>query len=187
MRRLEKLVEHRRADSGQPPAGVREHDDAAALLEKPVLRERGERGAMPGPPVGIGAKGGGRGGEVHGAVAHDALDDVRPHPILARPLRPSRSEMTESSLMLASSNVFCSRWVWLAFSRTSCLRVRMSVRIASVAASGTKLARISPWARSSASQAASVMSVLRPGTFLTCAAFARISLNPPSSKTCQTG
>ena len=65
--------------------------------------------------------------------------------------------------------------------------VRRRVRIASVAASGTKLARISPCASSSASQAASATSVLRPGTFLTCAAFARISPNPPSSSTCQTG
>jgi hypothetical protein len=38
--------------------------------------------------------------------------------------------------------------------------------------SGTKLPRTSPCASSSANQVASLTSVLRPGTFLTCAAFA---------------
>src|SRR5215469_2117018 len=49
--------------------------------------------------------------------------------IILRPDRPITSEMTESSLMLASSRVFCSRWTWRLASRTSCLRVRNRSRI----------------------------------------------------------
>src|SRR5262249_16926981 len=52
---------------------------------------------------------------------------IRPW-IIARPLRPMTSDRTESSLMLASSSVFCRRWTWLVFSRTSCLRVRSNPR-----------------------------------------------------------
>src|SRR3954470_13891535 len=44
--------------------------------------------------------------------------------IILRPVGPMMSEISESSLMLASSSVFCSLWTWLLFSRTSCLRVR---------------------------------------------------------------
>src|SRR5689334_25292550 len=40
---------------------------------------------------------------------------------------------------------------------------------------------------SSAIQAASLTSVLRPGTFLTCAALARTSSSSPSDSTCHTG
>src|SRR4030088_3235873 len=54
-------------------------------------------------------------------------------------------------------------------------------------ASGTKLARIRPCANSSASHIASLTSVLRPGTFFTCAAFANTNANSPSSKMCHTG
>ena len=56
---------------------------------------------------------------------------------IVRPLLPTMSATTELSLMLASSSVFCSRWIWLAFSRTSCLRVRSSARISCVSDSGT--------------------------------------------------
>src|SRR6266446_9916605 len=66
--------------------------------------------------------------------------------IIARPLRPMTSDRTDSSLMLASSKVFCRRWTWLAFSRTSCLRVRSNPRSSWIAGPGTKLARISPCA-----------------------------------------
>jgi hypothetical protein len=89
--------------------------------------------------------------------------------------------------MLASSSVFCSRCTWLARSRTSCLRVRSSARRAWVGASGTKLARTRPWASRSASQVASATSVLRPGTFFTCAALASTKAKSPSPSTCQTG
>src|SRR6266576_5447552 len=64
--------------------------------------------------------------------------------MIARPLRPITSESTDSSLMLASSNVFCRRCTWLAFSRTSCLRVRSSPRSSWISGPGTKLARIAP-------------------------------------------
>ena len=40
--------------------------------------------------------------------------------IIARPLMPITSVITESNLMFASSSVFCTRRMWLAFSRTSC-------------------------------------------------------------------
>ena len=86
------------------------------------------------------------------------------------------SVSTEASLRLASSSVFWMRWTWEACSRTSCLRVRSRSRIARVPASGTKLGRIRPCASRSESQTASATSVLRPGTFFTCAALARISV-----------
>jgi hypothetical protein len=97
------------------------------------------------------------------------------------------SVSTEASLRLASSSVFCRRCKWPDCSRTNCLRERSRARIAWVIASGTKLGRTSPWASRSASQAASATSVLRPGTFFTCAALARISTRSPSDSTCQTG
>jgi hypothetical protein len=49
------------------------------------------------------------------------------------------------------------------------------------------LGRISPWAIRSASQAASLASVLRPGTFLTWAALAKTSANSRSDRMCHTG
>src|SRR5262249_30008116 len=67
----------------------------------------------------------------------------------------------------------------------SCLRVRVRSRNAWIGAGGTKLARISPWASRSASQSASVTSLLRPGTLRTAAALASTSSQRPSS-TCQT-
>ena len=89
--------------------------------------------------------------------------------------------------MLASSSVFCTRCTWLDCSRTNCLRVRSRLRISCVCVSGTKLARIRPCANNSASHIASLTSVLRPGTFFTCAAFANTNANSPSSKMCHTG
>src|SRR5262245_18627306 len=52
----------------------------------------------------------------------------------------------ESSLMLASSSVFCVCKMWLDFSRTNCFLVRSNVHISWVELSGTKLARIGPCA-----------------------------------------
>ena len=60
-------------------------------------------------------------------------------------------------------------------------------RASPASASGTKLPRIRPCASSSASQVASFTSVLRPGTFFTCAALASASSNSPSARMCQTG
>jgi hypothetical protein len=48
--------------------------------------------------------------------------------MIVRPLVPMMSEITESSLILASSRVFCRRWTWLVRSRESCLRVRKRPR-----------------------------------------------------------
>jgi hypothetical protein len=67
------------------------------------------------------------------------------------------------------------------------LRVRIRLRMSWVGVSGTKLARIRPCANNSASHIASLTSVLRPGTFFTCAAFANTNTNSPSSKMCHTG
>ena len=75
----------------------------------------------------------------------------------------------------------------LVLSCTSCLRVRNRPRSSCVAPSGTKLARIRPWARRSDCQAASLTSLLRPGTFFTCRALASTSSTSPSLRMCQTG
>ena len=45
---------------------------------------------------------------------------------------------------------------------------------------GTKLERSSPWQSKSAIHSASFTSVLRPGTFLMCCAFATTISNAPS-------
>src|SRR5262249_12294461 len=54
-------------------------------------------------------------------------------------------------------------------------------------ASGTKLGRIRPCANRSEIQSESLTSLLRPGTFLMCAAFASTSLKSSSDNMCQTG
>src|SRR5438094_389758 len=51
---------------------------------------------------------------------------------------------------------------------------------------GTKLLRISPWAKRSAIQVASLTSLLRPGMLRMCMALARTSSKSPSRR-CQTG
>ncbi len=107
--------------------------------------------------------------------------------IMRRPESPMTSVMSESSLMLASSSVFCIRWIWLVCSRTSCLRARMNERSSWSSSSGTKLALIRPQATKSAIHMASLTSVLRPGTFLMCAALATISSKAPSLRMFQTG
>src|SRR5215216_616677 len=56
-----------------------------------------------------------------------------------------------------------------------------------MAAGGTKLPRSSPCSNSSASQAASATSVLRPGRILTCRALTSSSWKLRSSNTCHTG
>ena len=89
--------------------------------------------------------------------------------------------------MLASSSVFWIRWMWLVCSRVSCLRARSSERSSWIASSGTKLGLISPQATRSAIHVASFTSVLRPGTFLMCAALATISSNAPSLRMFPTG
>jgi hypothetical protein len=94
---------------------------------------------------------------------------------------------TESSLMLASAKVRWIRWTCRVCSRTNCLRVRVSARSSCSSSSGTKLALISPQANRSAIHIASFMSVLRPGTFLMCAAFATTSSNSPAARIFHTG
>ena len=66
----------------------------------------------------------------------------------------------------------------------SCLRVRSNVRTSCVGLSGTKLGRIRPCANRSDTQSASFTSLLRPGTFLTCAA-AGTNAKSPSDKMCE--
>src|SRR4051794_21537268 len=78
---------------------------------------------------------------------------------MARPLWPMMSERTEPSLRLVACSSLSMRCTWLAFSRVSCLRVRVRSRSACTSIGGTKLGRISPWPRRSASQVASFTSV----------------------------
>jgi len=66
------------------------------------------------------------------------------------------------------------RWTCRVCSRPSCLRVRSSERSSCTSSSGTKLGLIKPQAKRSAIHIASFKSVLRPGTFLMCAALATI-------------
>src|SRR3954465_1462780 len=98
------------------------------------------------------------------------------------------SERTDPSLRLAPCSSLSMRWTWPLRSRMNCLRVRVRSRSACTWAGGTKLGRIRPCARRSASQVASFTSVLRPGTALTWAALARASARSFSShSTAQTG
>ena len=98
------------------------------------------------------------------------------------------SERTDPSLRLAPCSSLSMRWTWPLRSRMNCLRVRVRSRNACTSAGGTKLGRIRPCARRSASQVASFTSVLRPGTALTWAALARASSRSISShSTAQTG
>src|SRR5262245_42093406 len=105
---------------------------------------------------------------------------------MRRPLAPMMSVITEHSLMFASSRTAWMRCTCCTISRVNCFRVRVRSRNSWIAGGGTKLDWIRPCANRSASQAASFTSLLRPGTFFTCAAFARISANRPS-RMCQTG
>src|SRR6266702_3561908 len=65
--------------------------------------------------------------------------------------------------------------------------VRASARSSCTFSSGMKLPLISPQANRSAIHIASFMSVLRPGTFLICAALATISSKAPSPRIRNTG
>src|SRR5262245_22138288 len=105
---------------------------------------------------------------------------------MRRPLAPMMSVITEHSLMFASSRTAWMRCTCCTISRVNCFRVRVRSRNSWIAGGGTKLDWIRPCANRSASQVASFTSLLRPGTFFTCAAFARISANRPS-RMCQTG
>src|SRR6516165_2003669 len=105
---------------------------------------------------------------------------------MRRPLAPMMSVITEHSLMFASSRTAWMRCTCCTISRVNCFRVRVRSRKSWIAGGGTKLDWIRPCAIRSASQVASFTSLLRPGTFFTCAAFARISANRPS-RMCQTG
>ncbi len=91
-----------------------------------------------------------------------------------RPDWPMMSVSTEASLRLASSRVFWMRWTWLACSRTSCLRVRSRVAHRPGSGLGHEAGADQAVGEQVESQTASATSVLRPGTFLTWAALARI-------------
>ena len=93
---------------------------------------------------------------------------------------------TPASFTLASSKTFWMRWTCCARSRTSCLQVRVRSRSSWMGWGGTKLERISPWARRSAIYSASFTSVLRPGTFLISAALPSVRAKWPS-RMCQIG
>ena len=105
---------------------------------------------------------------------------------IARPDLPRMSEATQSSLMPVSSSSLCkrpaSRWrSWIC-----ALRYRVRFRNVRIGLGGTKLARSSPASASRHSHCASVTSVLRPGTCLTCLALTSVHENR-SSRIAQTG
>src|SRR5437899_2651065 len=100
---------------------------------------------------------------------------------------PMMSQITELILILAPASVFSIRCTCRVCSRTNCLRVRVSARSSCTSSFGTKLAWISPQANRSAIHIASFMSVLRPGTFLMCAALATIKANLSASRSLNTG
>jgi len=71
------------------------------------------------------------------------------------------SVSADSSLMLASFNVFDRRWTWLAYSRISCLGMRSRPRSSWIGGSSNKARRISPCVNHSANHIASFTSVFR--------------------------
>ena len=75
---------------------------------------------------------------------------------------------TQASLTPASSSVLCSRLVCRWRSPISDRRYRVRSRSSRISRGGTKLPRSRPCSSSWHSHWASVMSVLRPGRFLTC-------------------
>ena len=96
------------------------------------------------------------------------------------------SVATQSSLIPVSSSALCSRlasrersWIWV-------LRYRVRFRSARIGLGGTKLARNSPASASWHSHSASLTSVLRPGTCLTCRALTSRHSNS-SSRIAHTG
>ncbi len=66
------------------------------------------------------------------------------------------SVSTEPSLRFASCKILSTRCTWEARSRTSCLRVRVSIRRSCTGAGGTKLLRIRPCASKSATDVARI-------------------------------
>ena len=80
------------------------------------------------------------------------------------------SVATQSSLIPVSSKALCSRLASWARSRTSVRRRRVSSRSSRTGLGATKLAFSSPNSNSWHNHTASLISVLRPGTFLTWAA-----------------
>jgi len=82
-----------------------------------------------------------------------------------------RLDATESILMPASSQTLASRCSSLVRASVSLRRYRVISRIRAISAGGMKLPRNRPTSSSCASHCASLTSVLRPGTFFTCAAF----------------
>ena len=106
---------------------------------------------------------------------------------IARPDTPNTSVATESSLMPASSRVFWTRWPSEAWAWNRPLAIAGQIPQLPDRGRGTKLPRSSPCSNSSASQAASQTSVLRPGRILTWRALTNNSSKPASSRTYQTG
>src|SRR5205823_6043357 len=80
-----------------------------------------------------------------------------------------------ASLMLAPSNVFCSRLSSALRSRTSVVRYRVSSRNSRWGRAGTKLGRSKPCRNRSAIHSLSFPSVFRPGTALMCWALTKSS------------
>ena len=90
--------------------------------------------------------------------------------IIARPDLVAIEDATESILIPASCSTFPSRCSSEVRDSVIFLRYRITSRAAFTFASGMKLPASSPHSSRCTSHSASAMSVLRPGTFLTCPA-----------------
>src|SRR5215468_9656636 len=106
---------------------------------------------------------------------------------IARPLLPIRSEITRvqfdvgvfERLMYAQNATRLLTHQLLVRAQQSAKLVRRGVR--------HKAGTDETMRQRSANHSLSLTSVLRPGTFLTCAAFANTNWNSPSAKMCHTG
>ncbi len=172
-------VAHLRVDGGDggvEGVGLGEMQAQQQLGGHPPAQGRddvGPRGADPGAhPAGQG----------HGfALAPgDRVEDGRP--ALAHDVRQNRAELDVGRVQELVDALDVARL--LADQLLSWVRVRS--RSACTAGGGTKLARIRPCAKRSASHMASFTSVLRPGTFFTCAALAK-TRSSSSASTAHTG
>jgi len=99
----------------------------------------------------------------------------------ARALAPWVSATTTLMRMPASTSTLCSRFFSALHMPTSFWRWRATSRNCRISSGGMNDARSSPALASVASHCASAMSVLRPGTALTCRALTTHAVMPTAS------
>ena len=105
---------------------------------------------------------------------------------MSRPDLPMMLLARVPSLIPVSSRIVCSLAVSRERSLICVLRYRVRLRSVRIGLGGTRLPRNRPASSSWQSHCASLMSVLRPGTCLTCLALTSIN-SKPSSSTAHTG